>query len=158
MNTKNKKKFDFIIYSVALCLSLLLSCQNPDPGANLKIVNHFFIDGYAARNFDVINATIAEDYVGYSNGQKNKLIGPEAQIKGIENELRVHPDFRIKIDDIFASTKGKVTVRWTANWTDQKSGRNAILYGTWIAEVKNSKIIKSWNVYDLLGTSNRLKK
>jgi len=134
-----------------------LFCQNYDPETNLNIVKHFFIDGYAARNYDIINETIAEDYSGYSNGQLNKLKGPAAQIKGIEYELKVHPNFIIKIDDIFASTENKVTVRWTANWTDQKSGKQAILYGTWVAEVKNSKIIKSWNVYDLLGTSKRLK-
>ena len=152
----NKKNIAFITYMILFCIQPFLFSQISDPETNLNIVKHFFIDGYAARNYDIINETIAEDYTGYSNGQLNKLKGPEAQIKGIEYELKVHPDFKIKIDDIFASTENKVAVRWTANWIDQKSGKQAILYGTRVAEVKNNKIIKSWNVYDLLGTSKRL--
>ncbi len=153
----DRKTLVLVCLIFTFLMALTVYCQNTNPESNLKIVKHFFLDGYAARNNKVIYETISKDYVGYSNGIKNKQKGPEYQIKGIENELKVHPDFRIKIDDIFPSIDDKVTVRWTANWTDQQTSKEATLYGIWIAEVKDNKIVKGWNIFDLLGTSRRLK-
>ena len=146
-----------LLFALLFSISELYSQGNED-NKNLKIVKNFFENGYAKRNYEVIYETISDDFTGYSNGIQIQLKGPEYQIKGIENEYKVHPDYNIKIDDIFPSITNKVTVRWTANWTDQKSGKVAALFGIWIAEVKDGKIIKGWNIFDLLGTSKRLKK
>ena len=94
------------------------------------------------------------------NAQSAKSDNPPVQ--DIENFLKVFPDAKVTIEDIFESGD-KVVYRWKGSGTQKgdfmgipATGKTVTMEGMTIARVENDQIVETWRQFDLIGAMAQL--
>lgn len=102
------------------------------------------------------------EFIDYS--PSGRVQNRDGYRQGIQELYRAFPDFMGQIDDlVIDSTKGKVSIRWTAFGTHNgeflgvpATGQRIHFKGIEIIEIKNHQVIARWGEWDGLDIKEQL--
>jgi steroid delta-isomerase-like uncharacterized protein len=108
-------------------------------------------------NWDVIEESVAETYVGYDPSQTEPISGRDGLRANLQQYIDAFSDARITVDDQIAEGE-KVASRWTGRGTHtgeiagvSPTGRDVTVSGLTISRLEGGKIAEEWITWDTLG-------
>lgn len=123
---------------------------------NIELVEKYYS---AVNSGDMTSASkiVTEDFSKVNNDKRSELIGSALMVKSIEDHIKNNKVYKFIIEDIFAS-ENKVAVRWKWESINIKQGteKPVISQGISVFEIKNKKINKLLQAFDLLGFTKQL--
>jgi len=122
---------------------------------NMAQVKRLVEIAYNQRDLGAVDEIIAPDYIGHMNGKKNETAGPAMVKNHITENLGIYPDFKVTIEDIFGQGD-KVALRWIFQGTHKAFGKQMTTHGIFIGRFADGKIVEGWQMFDNLGSSEKL--
>jgi steroid delta-isomerase-like uncharacterized protein len=108
-------------------------------------------------NLDVIDESVAPDYIGHDPAQPEPIRGPAGFKEFVATYLAAYPDGGITVDDQIEQGD-KVATRWTGRGTHQgelmgiaPTGKQVTVTGLTLSRLENGKLVEEWTTWDTLG-------
>jgi steroid delta-isomerase-like uncharacterized protein len=108
-------------------------------------------------NFDVIEETVAKNYIGYEPSQPEPIRGPDGVRANFQQYIDAFSDARITVDEQFGQGD-RVATRWTARGTHTgeiagiaATGKEVTVSGLTFSRLEGDKIVEEWINWDTLG-------
>jgi limonene-1,2-epoxide hydrolase len=138
---------------IILIASALVGCneiENSTRSDNIKIVKQFFEEGHNDQNKKIADKIIADNFVKFNNGKKVSGQGPQVLIDAINMHINNNSKFRFNIGELICEDE-KVVVQWRWEAINTKFGKpvDVTSEGMSIFYIKNNKIEKLWQIFDL---------
>jgi hypothetical protein len=134
-----------LIFFISLSVSYAQETSKSQEEVNCALVQRLFSEGYNQRYLNMLSDVIAVDYVEELNGIESK--GIISVIKSIKWLEEIAPDFKLTEEDIICRDD-KVIIRWKYRGMDVRYNKEVRLDGIYIAQIKDGKIMKGWQVFD----------
>ncbi len=136
-----------------LIISFIVGCneiENSKKSDNIKIVKQFFEEGHNSRSLSIADKIITNNFVKFNNGKKTKGQGPQVLKDAINMHINNNREFRFNIGEIICEDE-KVVVKWRWEAINTKFGKpvEVTSEGISIFYIKNNKIEKLWQIFDL---------
>jgi len=145
-------------YLFLIIFVLVVSCTGNDScdQNNIELVKKYY-KAVNSGNVGNPNEIVTESFTKINNDKKFDETGIQLFVNSIRNHQRDNKEYKFIIIDIFGNND-KVSVRWTWESINIKSGteKRVVSQGIAIFEIKNHKINKLWQVFDLLGFTKQL--
>jgi acid phosphatase class B len=144
------KSLNAILILSVLFLGRCSDNKKLNTSENVEIVTKFFEEGHNKQNPELADMIIADNYVKYNNGYKVDGEGPQVLKDAINMHITNNNRFRFIISETI-SEEEKVVARWRWEAENIKFGKpiNVTAEGMSIFYIKNGKIEKLWQVFDL---------
>ena len=137
---------------------LVFSCKTNESNNqnNIQVVK----DYYEAVNTGGVSKAkdlVTENFTKINNDNKFDETGLALFVNSIKNHQRDNKEYEFIIEDIFGGND-RVSVRWRWESINIKSGieKKVLSQGIAIFQLKNGKIDKLWQGFDLLGFTKQL--
>ncbi len=136
-----------------LIISFLVGCNEIESSKrsdNIKIVKQFFEEGHNNRNLNIADKIIADNFEKFNNGKKVSGQGPGVLKDAINMHINNNSKFRFNIGEMICEDE-KVVVKWRWEAINNKFGKSVEVTseGMSIFYIKNNKIEKLWQIFDL---------
>jgi hypothetical protein len=129
-----------------------------DTNANNKdVVRLYFEQIINRQQTDLVPLLISEDFVHFNNGSRAGKTGPEAVLKAIREHKNANTEYAFHLEALYEADD-KIIAQWLWKSTNIKFGppRQVTADGISIFELKDGKISKLWQVFDVLGFMKQL--
>ena len=145
-------------YLFLIIFVLVVSCYGNDScdQNNIELVKKYY-KAVNSGNVSNPNEIVTESFTKINNDKKFDETGIQLFVNSIRNHQRDNKEYKFIINDIFGNND-KVSVRWTWESINIKSDteKRVVSQGIAIFEIKNHKINKLWQVFDLLDFTKQL--
>jgi steroid delta-isomerase-like uncharacterized protein len=108
-------------------------------------------------SFDVIEETVAENYVGHDPSQPEPIRGRDGVKANFQQYIDAFSDARITVDEQFGQGD-RVATRWTGRGTHSgefagiaATGKEVTISGLTISRLDGDKVVEDWINWDTLG-------
>jgi len=145
-------------YLILIVFVLIVSCSENEScdQNNIKLVEKYY---ESVNSGDVSNAKeiVTESFSKINNDKIFDETGTQLFLNSVKNHQQDNKEYKFIIEDIFGNDD-KVSVRWSWKSINIKSGieKKITSQGIAIFEIRNHKINKLWQCFDLLGFTKQL--
>jgi steroid delta-isomerase-like uncharacterized protein len=127
-----------------------------------KAIVRRFVEAFNTGNPDIVDETVATDFVLHDPGLPEDLRGPEGAKQWVNMFHTGFPDIHVTIEDLVAEGD-KVAKKYTCRGTHKgefagipPTGNQVAVPGISIYRIAGGKIAELWMSYDSLGTMQQL--
>jgi predicted ester cyclase len=130
---------------------------------NVKLTRRWFEEVWNQKNDQTVRELVAPTCIWHGTSETGEeLRGPEGFLTLHARLIKVFPDMRIEIGDIFGAGD-RVAVRWTATMKHvgeglgmKPSGADIKIHGMGMARFANGQVAESWDNWDKLGMMQQI--
>jgi steroid delta-isomerase-like uncharacterized protein len=125
--------------------------------ADFKLIAKRLLEEPWKGNFDVIEETVADNYVGFDASQPEPIRGRDGVRANFQQYIDAFSDARITVDEQFGEGD-RVATRWTGRGTHSgeiagiaATGKEVTVSGLTFSRFEGDKIVEEWTNWDTLG-------
>jgi steroid delta-isomerase-like uncharacterized protein len=129
---------------------------------NKAIVRHFVEEVWNKGNLDLVDETLANNYLGHDPADGEETTGPEEFKRRVEMYRTAFPDLRILTEDLLAA-QDHIVLRFRSQGTHRgplkgiaATGKRVDVTGITILRFSRGEVVEEWANWDVLGMLRQL--
>lgn len=141
-----------------ITIFIIISACNKFEDNNIELAKKYY-EALNTKNNSLCDSIVTDDFKKSSNGKLEDGIGSEVLKNAIKYHSQNNLEYKYTIEDIFAS-ETRVGVRWRWNSVNIKTGKPKSIDITALSvfEIKEGKISRLWQAFDMKEFSRQLEK